>query len=677
MNDLFDGANVNEAVAIFYDLVFAAISRHTPLRRPNLHHSYSQPWWNAELRHQRNVLRKARRRFLRSRTDQNKYHLRNLEVEYNENVTSAFREYINRIEDVVKTDPSSFWRFFKRRKDTQFIPSELSLGDTKSHDTEGSVELLADYFKSVYNVVPPPNSPDLIETLPSFNIHLPLPTLTVEEVTKTLKCIDSSKGPGPDKLPPALIQRCAESFGPPVCRIFNMSLSEAVFPEAWKLSAVTPINKAGNSHDVRNYRPISILSCLAKTLELLVHNRMYSAAKPIISQNQHGFVKNRSTTTNLMVYASALNSALEKRSQVDSVYVDFSKAFDKVPHELAMKKLERLGFPDWLIMWLRSYLRDRSAYVKLRSAKSASFETPSGVPQGSHLGPLIFILFVNDLTYRLMSNHLLYADDLKIYRVVSSMVDCAALQQDVDTVAEWCVANGMEMNALKCKVISFNKSRGRLNFEYTANGVILERVTTIKDLGVIMDCKLSFNEHITTTTAKAFAVLGFIRRNASEFRDVYALKAVYCALVRSLLEYAVQIWAPHHEVHIMHIERVQRSFVRFALRRLPWNDPLRLPPYEQRRQLIKLESLKDRRVFLQRMFAYDIVTNRIDCPSLLEQANFLVPVRRTRQRLSFWIPGHRTLFGQNNPLEKCFKLLNTVESFDFVISRNRFKASIR
>lgn len=128
-----------------------------------------------------------------------------------------------------------------------------------------------------------------VRNLPSFNINLPLPTLTVEEVTKTLKCIDSSKGPAPDKLPPELIQRCAEAFGPPVCRIFNMSLSEVVFPDAWKLSAVTPVYKTSNFHDVRNCRPISILSCLAKTLELLVHDRMYSAAKPIISQNQHFF----------------------------------------------------------------------------------------------------------------------------------------------------------------------------------------------------------------------------------------------------------------------------------------------------------------------------------------------------------------------------------------------------
>ncbi|XP_062713912.1 uncharacterized protein LOC134290736 [Aedes albopictus] len=162
----------------------------------------------------------------------------------------------------------------------------------------------------------------------------------------------------------------------------------------------------------------------------------------------------------------------------------------------------------------------------------------------------------------------MYADDLKIYRIISLLVDCAALQQDIDAVAAWCASNGMELNAIKCKLISFSKSQTLLTFDYRANGIVLERVNSIKDLGVIMDSKLSFNDHVTSTTAKAFAVLGFVRRNASEFRDAYALKSVYCSLVRSILEYAVQIWAPYRETQIGRIERVQRCFVRYALRRL-------------------------------------------------------------------------------------------------------------
>lgn len=271
----------------------------------------------------------------------------------------------------------------------------------------------------------------------------------------------------------------------------------------------------------------------------------------------------------------------------------------------------------------------------------------------------------------------MYADDLKIYRIVSSLVDCAALQQDIDHIANWCVANGMEMNVMKCKVISFTRRQTQLNFRYDVNGTQLDRVSSIKDLGVIMDRKLTFNEHISVTAAKGFAMLGFIRRNASEFRDVYALKVLYCSLVRSVLEYAAQIWTPYKATQITRLERVQRCFVRFALRRLPWNDPIRLPPYEHRCQLIRLESLCQRRIYQQKLFAFDILNDRIDCPDLLQQANFYVPARRVRQRTLFSTSRQQTVLGQNHPLQKCFELLNNSVGFDFGVSRDRFKLIIR
>ncbi|XP_053687174.1 uncharacterized protein LOC128736711 [Sabethes cyaneus] len=168
------------------------------------------------------------------------------------------------------------------------------------------------------------------------------------------------------------------------------------------------------------------------------------------------------------------------------------------------------------------------------------------------------------MSYRFNSQHLMYAEDMKIYRTISSLIDCAALQQDFDTVASWCVLNGMEMNGTKCKIISFTKAQTHLNYNYEVNGLSLDRVTSINDLGVTMNSKLCFNEHITATTSKTFAVLGFIRRNAREFHDVYALKTLYCSLVKSILEYAVQVWTPYHASQIARIERVQQLFRSFC-----------------------------------------------------------------------------------------------------------------
>ena len=299
------------------------------------------------------------------------------------------------------------------------------------------------------------------------------------------------------------------------------------------------------------------------------------------------------------------------------------------------------------------------------------------VPQGSHLGPLIFILFVNDLCPRLQSHKLLYADDLKVFRTVSSAIDCVALQQDIDSIHHWCVCNGMTVNASKCRVISFSRSASLLLYDYTYNCTNLERVESIKDLGLLIDRKLNFSAHVAATTAKAFAMLGFLRRNTADFENIEALKTLYISLVRSTLEYAVQVWAPYYAEQQDRLERVQRRFTLYALRLLPWRDGVWWTSYRDRCALLRMESLEQRRVFLQQTFVFDVLVDRIDCPQLLSEVNIHAPVRRLRNQNMLWIPFHRTLYGQNRPIDRCCRLFNIVsDEFDFGMSRERFKRKI-
>lgn len=677
-DSILNDRTVNDAVNVFYDRIYSIIRENVPRRNRRTNRSCNQPWWNNELRTLRNRLRKVRKRFFKHRSEENRHQLRTIEQEFSTLHRHAFREYISGLEINAKNNPASFWSFVKSQRNSNSLPYEIQYQNIQARSAEESANLFADFFKSVYNNSPTPITQMALDGVASYDLRLPLFNVTVDDVSRSFSHLDSSKGPGPDGIPPLFIKQCAGALALPASIIFNRSLSSGVFPRLWKVASITPIHKSGNLNMAQNYRGISILSTFSKVLECFVHEALYRTVRPAIPEVQHGFVKGRSTTTNLMSFVTSVKMKMQKNRQVDAIYVDFAKAFDKVPHLLTVAKLRKMGLPEWITIWLHSYLTDRLAFVKVHGCESDRFDIPSGVPQGSHLGPLLFVLFIADLSPLIQSQKLFYADDLKIYRAILTRMDCCILQRDLDNITKWCRANGMEVNAGKCKSMSFTRSRTLMHQCYLIDSHELDCVTTMKDLGIIVDSKLKFNEHISTTTAKAFSLLGFLRRITKSFHDVYAMKAVYCAVVRSVLEYAVQVWAPYSQVQCSRVERVQRSFVRYALRRLPWNDAVRLPPYENRCMLMQLETLASRRIMLQRLFCFDLLAGNIDCGELLFQLNIHAPTRRLRNHALFYLPTHRTLYGHFNPLHFCCRLFNEVsDNFDFNITKTTFKNRIR
>lgn len=668
---------VDELSAAFYNKLLEICDALVPRKRRTINSPSSKPWWTSELRRLRNLLRKARQHFFLSKSEGDKIALREAEATYKSVLQTTYDDYISGVQASVKQDPTRFWGFVKKLKSSTRIPCNVSYDETLASSNEEAANLFAEFFESVFSKSSPVPRQDCFAHVPSHNINFPIMQFTADEVLNVIYTLDCKKGPGTDGIPPLLLRKCAAELVTPVTLLFNRSLSERTFPSVWKTAFIVPIHKSGNINRVRNYRGISILCCLSKIFEKLMHNALYTVAAPIISEYQHGFMRHRSTTTNLMCYVTSLSREIESGNQVDAVYVDFAKAFDTVPHILIIDKLKRIGYPDWLTEWIFSYLSARTAQVVVNSSRSRQINVTSGVPQGSVLGPLLFNIFVNDLCLCLSSFKLSFADDLKFYRIIRSSLDCFALQEDINTLLIWCSDNGMRVNNDKCKVITFTRSNNPVTHQYHMEFAHLERVASICDLGVTIDAKLQFHEHVGITTAKAFSVLGLIRRHASEFTDIYALKTLYCSLVRSILEYAAPVWSPYYVAPILSIERVQKKFVRFVLRSLPWNDPDNLPPYPDRCQLISLEPLTVRRVKMQRLFVFDILNGAIDCPALLEQISLQIPSRRLRNTPMIAIPYHRTNYGFNNPFDSCLRSFNVVsDQFDFDMCKNVFKTRI-
>ena len=364
--------------------------------------------------------------------------------------------------------------------------------------------------------------------------------------------------------------------------------------------------------------------------------------------------------------------------QVDAIYTDLKAAFDKVNHDILLSKLGKIGCSSGFCDWLRSYLVQREVSVSIGNSSSDCFSNNSGVPQGSTLGPLLFSLFVNDATFVLQrGGKLLFADDVKIYRAIRDQADCRELQNLLDIFNDWCKRNMMVLCVAKCCVISFRRTRTAVAFDYNVAGTPLQRVDYIKDLGVVLDERLTYFRHFSNVIDKANRQVGFIFKISSEFRDPLCFKALYCSLVRSLLEFASVVWSPYQAVWSARFEAVQRRFVRYALRYLPWSDPRDLPPYVDRCRLLGLETLADRRNASIATFIAKILLAEYDVPDLLARVNLYAPTRSLRPRTLLFETPQYTNYAANSSLVASIRRFNEVsEHFDFNRTSNSFRRRV-
>ena len=492
--------------------------------------------------------------------------------------------------------------------------------------------------------------------------------MSYDEVYHALVGLKSTCGAGPDDVPAIFLRNCAFSLTFPLTSLFNMSLQTGCFPDLWKESFVIPLHKAGDVSDVKNYRPISKLSSIAQMFDSLVHSKLSIVFGPCIIAQQHGFVRGKSTCTNLITLTERIAESFSERSQVDAVYTDFSKAFDKVNLSALIYKLRCSGMRGALLNWVKSYLTDRHQMVKLKDAFSRRFLVRSGVPQGSHLGPLLFTLFINDLSRYLNPRvqFLLFADDCKFFMKISSIDDCRGLQQGLDEFVRYCDLFSLRLNYEKCVKISFTRvSSGRIDYSYSLGGETVGEVSEVKDLGVTLDSHLTYRTHISRIRGKAFGMLGYVIRTCGDFTNMAAVKAVYFAYVRSHLEYCCQVWNTATVTDRLSLERIQRRFARFVYGKGLLSDGEH-PEFHYRPVLdaLNLQSLECRRdrfdvIFLLRVLFYGLGGLSLD--------KYYRSHDSTRSLRSHRL--YTTLINCPSTLNQCIRLLNEI-SFDWSLIPN-------
>ena len=299
-----------------------------------------------------------------------------------------------------------------------------------------------DYFYSVFTQAVTDQS------LPIENLsHLSSISITEEDVYNALINLDTSKAMGPDGIPPIVLSKCASVLYRPFHYLFSLILKYGYLPRDWKIHKIIPVFKSGDLTQVKNYRPISLLCNISKVLERIIYNKLINHVSCQINPAQFGFMQNRSTTQQLLIF---LSNAFTVHYQMDAIYLDISKAFDTICHAHLLQKLSMYNISGNLWLWFKNYLTNRFQFVSINNSHSYLLPVISGVPQGSILGPLLFILYMNDLPDAIhWSRALLFADDTKCFKHIKSPDDEQSLQNDLHNLASWSVASHLSFNPSK------------------------------------------------------------------------------------------------------------------------------------------------------------------------------------------------------------------------------------
>ena len=553
------------------------------------------------------LIRKKHRswtRYMESRSEARHKEFTRLRNKVRNRTRQVVNQHEKDIASTAKANPKRVWSYVKLKSKVQERIPELRKEDGQSAtDDTGKAEILSDFFASVFTREPDGPIPDF--PLRHVTDSLNNIEITEETVELALLKIKPDKAPGPDQVRPQILKECATSLARPLTIIYKKSLEESRIPDKWKTALVAPIHKKGSRNVASNYRPVSLTCIPCKVLESIVRRAViqHMAANELFSECQYGFVDRRSTTLQLLHTMEDWVERIDRGEVLDACYLDFMKAFDTVPLKRLLHKIEGYGISGELHRWVAAFLQDRSQTVQVNGCRSLSQQVLSGVPQGSVLGPTLFVIYINDLPSSVSGKVKLYADDAKLYHTVNSQTGALELQQDLEALERWSATWLLRFHPEKCSVIRIGLKETP-EWEYEMNSEIgkikLKRVNEVKDLGVLVDTKLTFKNEIAARVKKANSIMGVVRRTFS-YLDEKMFSLLFKALVRPHLEFSASVWTPFHRADIDRLEKVQRR----ATKQVPG---LRNLSYPERLERLQLPSLEFRRMRGDQIKVYKITS---------------------------------------------------------------------
>ena len=597
--------SVNDMWVSFKSEVLAAIERFILSKMAKT--KYSSPWIDSSIKR---LIKRHDSLYFRARKSSSpdiKSHYKRFRAHVQKVIRDAYWKHISGIFsfDTDSADPDcprknekakKFWSFVKSLKKDAFGINSLRENGILKTDTLDKANICNRQFESAFTRESDTEIPSK-GTIP----FSPMGEITVDPkgVLKLLNNLNIHKASGPDGLSARVLKECSSEISPMLALIYNESLAQGTVLDNWRQANVAPVFKKGEKYNAAYYRLVSLTCICCKTLEHIIVSNInkHLAFESILADCQHGFRSQRSCETQLVQFyhdmVGNLDGAQDRgQKQTDVIIMDFAKAFDKVPHRRLLYKLGYYGIRGSTHKWISSWLSERSQKVVLDGQASDPVPVLSGVPQGSVLGPVLFLIFINDLPDNIRSSVRLFADDCELYRNIKSPIDCQILQDDLNSISQWETDWQMKFNVAKCHSMRVTRHLPdkQILFDYTIHQQKLEQAQSAKYLGLTITDNLDWGQHVSEISCKATKTMGFLRRNLA-LAPRHTKEVAYKTLVRPQLEYAAPIWNPYHKLQIQEVEKVQRTAARWTCRR--WRntssvgdmlDELEWPSLEARRE---------------------------------------------------------------------------------------------
>ncbi len=595
--DIFRNQKAEEKWEAFKGLLQAAVNKYVPEKQAGP--PGRPPWMTREIAA---ALRHKRRLWKETTHGRGPDEYKQASKEVKNMIRRSKRLFEKNLAAGGQKNRRQFYAYVKRK--TKSRPSVGPLLDSdknKVTDDKDMAELLNSFFCSVFTS---DGGRPAADPVPSGAPEIGDLTVTPTMVEKAIEKLRPDSAAGPDKIGPRLLQELKAQVAPALAAIYNASLREGQVPEDWRTANVTPIFKKGAKADPGNYRPVSLTSVCGKLLERIIKDKImqHLTEHDLILPSQHSFMPSRSCVTNLLEFFETVTDIVDGGCPFDIVFLDFAKAFDKVPTAPLLAKLQALGVTGVMLDWIRSWLMDRKQRVVLNGKMSAWAAVTSGVPQGSILGPILFIIYINDIDLVLKMIEILrkFADDTKLGGKAQTVEQRAALQRALDELVKWADAWGMQFNIKKCKVMHLGHNNPRQC--YRMAGQVLEVTEEERDIGVMVSSTLRPSAQCARAAKTASTVLGQITR-AFQYRDRHVFVRLYKQYVMPHLEFAVQAWAPWTACDKEILEKVQKRAVAMVA-------GLSGKTYEERLQELGMLSLEERRHQADMAQTYKIVTGQ-------------------------------------------------------------------